>query len=251
MTRRRAWGIGLVLLALVLAPAAIAAPPKDAIVIGLLAEPVTMDPPQITDLNSTRVIKRMFEGLTAQELGTYKIVPGLVIGARVDGPHGRLDTQGLEQRRGRANPHDAFRRVDVRQLVLAIAEDRERTEHRRAWLEGEVVGRGEAPSRRGVRRGKALIGEHQAIRLRVRQGPKEYRVDNRQDGGVGADAERKRGHRDDREPRRSAKRADCKPGIAPEVFESGQAPSLTHVFPQERHVAEGTARALMRRSRRS
>ncbi|HEX7785363.1 MAG TPA: ABC transporter substrate-binding protein [Methylomirabilota bacterium] len=77
MTRRRAWGIGLVLLALVLAPAAIAAPPKDAIVIGLLAEPVTMDPPQITDLNSTRVIKRMFEGLTAQELGTYKIVPGL------------------------------------------------------------------------------------------------------------------------------------------------------------------------------
>jgi len=36
-----------------------------------------MDPPQITDLNSTRVIKRMFEGLTAQELGSYKIVPGL------------------------------------------------------------------------------------------------------------------------------------------------------------------------------
>ncbi len=36
-----------------------------------------MDPPQITDLNSTRVIKRMFEGLTAQELGTYKIIPGL------------------------------------------------------------------------------------------------------------------------------------------------------------------------------
>jgi peptide/nickel transport system substrate-binding protein len=54
-----------------------AAPPKDAMVIGLLAEPVTMDPPQISDLNSTRVIKRMFEGLTAQELGTYKIVPGL------------------------------------------------------------------------------------------------------------------------------------------------------------------------------
>src|SRR5436309_14539449 len=56
---------------------ATAAPPKDAIVIGLLAEPVSMDPPQISDLNSTRVIKRMFEGLTAQELGTYKIVPGL------------------------------------------------------------------------------------------------------------------------------------------------------------------------------
>jgi peptide/nickel transport system substrate-binding protein len=77
MSRRRAWGIGLVLLAVALVSVATAAPPKDAIVIGLLAEPVTMDPPQITDLNSTRVIKRIFEGLTAQELGTYKIVPGL------------------------------------------------------------------------------------------------------------------------------------------------------------------------------
>ena len=77
MSRRRAWGIGLVLLAVVAVSTATAAPPKDAMVIGLLAEPVTMDPPQITDLNSTRVIKRMFEGLTAQELGTYKIVPGL------------------------------------------------------------------------------------------------------------------------------------------------------------------------------
>ena len=77
MSRRRAWGMGLGLVAVLLVSVAVAAPPKDAMVIGLLAEPVTMDPPQITDLNSTRVIKRMFEGLTAQELGTYKIVPGL------------------------------------------------------------------------------------------------------------------------------------------------------------------------------
>lgn len=77
MSRRRVWGIGLMLLAVVGVSTATAAPPKDAMVIGLLAEPVTMDPPQITDLNSTRVIKRMFEGLTAQELGTYKIIPGL------------------------------------------------------------------------------------------------------------------------------------------------------------------------------
>jgi peptide/nickel transport system substrate-binding protein len=77
MSRRHVWGIGLVFLAVAVASVAVAAPPKDAMVVGLLAEPVTMDPPQITDLNSTRVIKRMFEGLTAQELGTYKIVPGL------------------------------------------------------------------------------------------------------------------------------------------------------------------------------
>src|SRR5690348_17942982 len=53
MSRRRAWGIGvLLLLAVLVGSVAVAAPPKDAMVIGLLAEPVTMDPPQITDLNS-------------------------------------------------------------------------------------------------------------------------------------------------------------------------------------------------------
>jgi peptide/nickel transport system substrate-binding protein len=66
-----------VLVALGLVTAASAAPPKDAIVIGLVAEPVTMDPPQITDLNSARVTKRIFEGLVGQELGSYKLVPGL------------------------------------------------------------------------------------------------------------------------------------------------------------------------------
>ena len=77
MTVRRASMIALVILAVVLASDAGAAPPKDAIVIGLLAEPVTMDPPQITDLNSARVTKRIFEGLVAQELGSYKLIPGL------------------------------------------------------------------------------------------------------------------------------------------------------------------------------
>src|SRR5690348_17515704 len=78
MSRRRAWGIGvLLLLAVLVGSVAVAAPPKDAIVIGLVAEPVTMDPPQITDLNSARVTKRIFEGLVGQELGSYKLVPGL------------------------------------------------------------------------------------------------------------------------------------------------------------------------------
>jgi peptide/nickel transport system substrate-binding protein len=77
MTIRRAWMIAFVILVAVLASGAGAAPPKDAIVIGLLAEPVTMDPPQITDLNSARVTKRIFEGLVAQELGSYKLIPGL------------------------------------------------------------------------------------------------------------------------------------------------------------------------------
>src|SRR6266487_1993201 len=77
MTTRRTWMIVALILAIALVSGAGAAPPKDAIVIGLLAEPVTMDPPQITDLNSARVTKRIFEGLVAQELGSYKLVPGL------------------------------------------------------------------------------------------------------------------------------------------------------------------------------
>ena len=64
------------LVAFSLVTGAAAAPPKDAMVVGLLAEPVTMDPPQITDLNSARITKRIFEGLVAQELGSYKLVPG-------------------------------------------------------------------------------------------------------------------------------------------------------------------------------
>src|SRR5215467_10650341 len=68
--------LGVVLALASFAPAP-AAPPADTMVIGLVAEPVTMDPPQITDLNSTRVAKRIFEGLVAQELGSYKLVPGL------------------------------------------------------------------------------------------------------------------------------------------------------------------------------
>src|SRR5207253_10633428 len=66
-----------VLAALGLVTSDSAAPPKDAIVIGLVAEPVTMDPAQVTDLNSARVTKRIFEGLVAQELGSYKLIPGL------------------------------------------------------------------------------------------------------------------------------------------------------------------------------
>jgi peptide/nickel transport system substrate-binding protein len=74
---RRAWIAAVAIVVFALASGAAAAPPKDAMVIGLLAEPVTMDPPQITDLNSARVTKRMFEGLVGQELGSYKLVPGL------------------------------------------------------------------------------------------------------------------------------------------------------------------------------
>lgn len=50
---------------------------EDTVVIGLLAEPVTFDPTQIGDLNTSRVVRRIYEGLTGFVYGTYDIEPRL------------------------------------------------------------------------------------------------------------------------------------------------------------------------------
>jgi len=42
----------------------------DTIVIGLQAEPVTFDPTQISDLNTARVVRRIYEGLIGIKYGT-------------------------------------------------------------------------------------------------------------------------------------------------------------------------------------
>lgn len=60
-----------------LAPVRASAAAPDTAVIGLVAEPVTFDPPQVTDLNTTRVVRRIYEGLTDFVYGTYEIAPGL------------------------------------------------------------------------------------------------------------------------------------------------------------------------------
>jgi peptide/nickel transport system substrate-binding protein len=62
-------------LAAILADPALAA--KEDVVVGLVAEPVSFDAPTITDLNTGRVIRRVFEGLTDLKLGTFEIAPGL------------------------------------------------------------------------------------------------------------------------------------------------------------------------------
>lgn len=49
----------------------------DTIVVGLVAEPVTFDPTQIGDLNTSRVVRRIYEGLTGFVYGTYEIKPQL------------------------------------------------------------------------------------------------------------------------------------------------------------------------------
>jgi peptide/nickel transport system substrate-binding protein len=64
------------LLALAL-PAAAAAQPAGTLVVGLVAEPVNLDPAQVTDLNSNRVGRRVVETLVTFPEEKTEVVPGL------------------------------------------------------------------------------------------------------------------------------------------------------------------------------
>lgn len=50
---------------------------SNTIVVGLVAEPTSMDPQQVTDTNSARAQGSMFESLTTFEPGTFDLAPGL------------------------------------------------------------------------------------------------------------------------------------------------------------------------------
>ena len=75
-------GIARLMAAAAMAAALVAGAPgaaqaKDNLVVALLAEPVTFDLTQVRDLNSGRVVRRIYEGLTDFVYGTYDIGPGL------------------------------------------------------------------------------------------------------------------------------------------------------------------------------
>jgi len=70
----------LVLLAVIVAiggAAPVAAQPAGTLVVGLVAEPVNLDPAQVTDLNSNRVGRRIAETLVTFPDESTQIVPGL------------------------------------------------------------------------------------------------------------------------------------------------------------------------------
>src|SRR5947209_11970232 len=54
-----------------------AAQPAGTLVVGLVAEPVNLDPAQVTDLNSNRVGRRLVETLVTFPDESTQIVPGL------------------------------------------------------------------------------------------------------------------------------------------------------------------------------
>src|SRR5881628_1913902 len=65
------------LLFVVLAPIVVIAQPAGTLIVGLVAEPVALDPAQVTDLNSNRVGRRVAETLVAFSDGSTQIAPGL------------------------------------------------------------------------------------------------------------------------------------------------------------------------------
>jgi peptide/nickel transport system substrate-binding protein len=78
MTKGRALAsIITVTVALSLWAAPVGAQPAGTLVVGLVAEPVNLDPPQVTDLNSNRVGRRIVETLVTFPEESTQVVPGL------------------------------------------------------------------------------------------------------------------------------------------------------------------------------
>src|SRR5919106_291233 len=67
----------LVVMVAVLSGAPAFAQPAGTLVVGLVAEPVNLDPAQVTDLNSNRVGRRVVETLVTFPDESTQVVPGL------------------------------------------------------------------------------------------------------------------------------------------------------------------------------
>jgi peptide/nickel transport system substrate-binding protein len=77
MGTRSLTALGLVFAMLVAAVALVSAQPAGTLVVGLVAEPVNLDPAQVTDLNSNRVGRRIVETLVTFPEEKTEVVPGL------------------------------------------------------------------------------------------------------------------------------------------------------------------------------
>src|SRR5512132_3018854 len=78
MTARRILtSILLAVLALGVGAFGVAAQPAGTLLVGLVAEPVNLDPAQVTDLNSNRVGRRIVETLVTFAEESTQVVPGL------------------------------------------------------------------------------------------------------------------------------------------------------------------------------
>ena len=77
MSPRTWWSVLAVLLTVAAMVTPVTAQPAGTIVVGLVAEPVNLDPAQVTDLNSGRVGRRIVETLVTFPEESTQVVPGL------------------------------------------------------------------------------------------------------------------------------------------------------------------------------
>src|SRR5262245_9136217 len=110
MTARRALVSMIVIaLALSLAVLPVAAQPAGTLLVGLVAEPVNLDPAQVTDLNSIRVGRRVVESLVAFPDESTQVVPGLAESWNIS-KDGLQYTFKLRSEIGRASCRDSVER---------------------------------------------------------------------------------------------------------------------------------------------
>ncbi len=78
MRARRSWIVTIAaILALTIAGGPVPAQPAKTLVVGLVAEPVNLDPAQVTDVNSSRVGRRIVETLVTFPEESTQLLPGL------------------------------------------------------------------------------------------------------------------------------------------------------------------------------
>ncbi len=152
-------------------------------------------------------------------------------------PGDQLDVDLLETAAGDAAVRaveDAADRGDVLEDLVAttkISKERVRKELRASVRrEPRATGR------------KRAAEETQLLRVAHRQGAKHQRVDEAEDGGVGADAESQRQDRDDRESRLPRKHPRAVADIADAVGQPGPDPDIAGLVERQRLAAERATR---------
>ena len=109
-----------------------------------------------------------------------------------------------------------------------------------------IVGTGRSTPNRGVGQhdhvpvdvGVVLAEPDQPFGMRIFEGPQQHGVDDAEDGGIEADADRQRQHGDGGESGRAPQDAECEQQVLPELVDPGAAPDLAGLLLDQPDVAE-------------
>ena len=172
------------------------------------------------------------DGLAEDRTGAQRRLPQLVrqdgelravgvgLAGREQATLRRRDAQRGEQVVGDRGAAHAHRTLAGHQVELAGGERPDRGERLGQLAELEELGRRD-PELVEAHRREPAGQEHQLLWPRVGQGPEQHAVDDREDRGVGADAERQGEHRDEGEPGRAEQAAGGVAEIAQEMVHDG------------------------------